>query len=477
MLTTVGHGLLHGAFNRFDDDLSRRLGLKYQTSAANISAGLQGVAFDHYNWNASYTHGETRTRLTTLNNVNAQRLYAAVDAVRDPQTGNIVCRVTVTAPGAYPGCLPLDLFGAHAPSQAALDYVEGSTAWTAHNGLDDFTANITGRLFDGWAGPVKAAAGLEYQSQNLSLTTTAPDSNFNAQYLRVGGANGASMPVGNLKWMKETQSAAQGDGSVYEGDIELNVPLLRGLPGIELLSFDGAYRHTHYSTAGPANTWKLALDWQVIDDVRLRGSFSRDIRAPTLFDLFQGPLTSSSGISDSLTNTSGSVNTTQAGNPGLKPEVAHNATAGFVYSPSWWNDFSLSVDYFHIATDNAIGSLNAAIRVILRLCITSAAQCGRFCNLIARPHCDNDTFTGQFSASSFLWLLVVLSPVLQPSVALNCRRIINRAPVPPRSVPDRCVATGSCSDENQPVRHDQILPGTLIASAAGPRGRPVHHRP
>src|SRR5438874_1862643 len=199
-------------------DLLRRLGLKYQTNAASVSAGLQGSTFGGYRWNASYTHGETRTRLTTLNNVNAQRLYAAVDAVRDPTSGSIVCRVTLTAPGAYPGCVPLNLFGTHAPSEAALRYVEGTTAWTAHNGLDDFAANITGALFEDWAGPVRAAAGLEYQRQSLSLTTTAPDSSFNPQYLRVGGGTGNSYPVSNLKWMKETQSAAQGDGSVYEGD-------------------------------------------------------------------------------------------------------------------------------------------------------------------------------------------------------------------------------------------------------------------
>jgi len=455
-------------FNRFDDDLSRRLGLKYQTSAAVVSAGLQGVAFDHYNWNASFTHGETRTRLTTLNNVNAQRLYAAVDAVRDPQSGSIVCRVTVTAPGAYPGCAPLDLFGAHAPSQAALDYVDGATAWTAHNGLDDFTANITGRLFEGWAGPVKAAAGLEYQQQNLSLTTTAPDSVFNPQYLRVGGATGASLPVGNLKWMKETQSAAQGDGSVYEGDIELNIPLLRGLPGIELLSFDGAYRYTHYSTAGPANTWKIALDWQMIDDIRLRGSYSRDIRAPTLFDLFQGPLTSSAGISDSLTNTSGSVNTTQAGNPNLKPEVAHNATAGFVYSPSWWNDFSLSADYFHIAIDNAIGTVNGGNSVIQNLCLASGGS-SPLCNLIVRPISYNDTSPANFPLQFFA-LKENIAKTYTEGFDLQAHYQSDLARLDPSWNGDLRLGLFWT---HQPVLKTQTLPGTLITNAAGTAQTPV----
>ncbi len=466
MLTTTGTGSF--TFNRFDDDLSRRLGLKYQTGAASVSVGLQGKLFGAYGWNASYTHGETRTRLTTLNNVNAQRLYAAVDAARDPASGNIVCNVSLTAPGAYPGCVPLNLFGAHAPSEAALKYVEGTTAWTAHNGLDDVAANITGILFEGWAGPVKAAAGLEYQRQNLSLTTTAPDSSFNPQYLRVGGPTGTAIPVSNLKWMKETQSAAEGDGSVYEGDVELDIPLLRGLPGVELLSLDGAYRFTHYSTAGSANTWKAALDWQIVDALRLRGSYSRDIRAPTLFDLFQGPLTSSSGIVDFLTNTSGSVNTTQAGNPALKPEVAHNATAGFVYSPAWLPDLSLSVDYFHIAIDNAIGAVNGGNPIVQNLCLASGGT-SPLCALIVRPISYNDTSPANFPLQFIL---------LKENIAKTYTEGYDLQASYQGDLQDIDPAWNGRSHlglfwTHQPSLKTQTLPGTLITNAAGTAQTPT----
>jgi iron complex outermembrane receptor protein len=455
-------------FNRFEDDLSRRLGLKYQTSAGSLSAGLQGMAFGAYSWNASYTHGETRTRLTTINNVNAQRLYAAVDAVRDPASGNAVCRVALTAPGSYPSCVPLNLFGAHAPSDAALSYVEGITAWTAHNALDDFAANITGTLFEGWAGPVKAAAGLEYQLQDLTLTTTAPDSSFDAQFLRVGGPAGTSFPASNLKWLKETQSAAQGDGSVYEGDLELDIPLLRDLPGIELLSVDGAYRYTHYSTAGPANTWKVALDWQVVDALRLRGSYSRDIRAPTLFDLFQGPLTSSSGINDFLTNTSGSVNTTQAGNPALKPEVAHNGTAGFVYSPAWLRDFSLSADYFHIAIDNAIGTVTGNSPITQNLCLASGGT-SPLCDLIVRPISYNGTSPANFPLQ-FFQLKENIAKTYAEGFDLQANYQTDLHELSPSW--NGALHLGLFWT-HQPTLKTQTLPGTLITNAAGTSQTPV----
>ena len=340
------------------------------------------------------------------------------------------------------------------------------TAWTAHNRLDDLTANITGTVLDGWAGPIKAAAGMEYQSQGLSLDTTVPDGSFDPQYLRVGGPAGTIVPVSNLKWMKEFQSAAQGDGSVYEGYLELDIPLVSGLPGIDLLAFNGTYRHTHYSTAGPANTWKAALDWQVSGAVRLRGSYSRDIRAPTLFDLFQGPLTSSSGISDSLTNSSGNVNTTQAGNPDLKPEVAHNGTAGLVYTPS--DDFSLSVDYFHIDIANAIGAVNGGNPIIQNLCLASGGT-SPLCGLIVRPISYNDISPANFPLQFFL-LKENIARTYTEGFDLQAHYQVDLARIDPSW--DGSLQLGLFWT-HQPVLKTQTLPGTLITNAAGTAQTPV----
>ncbi|NWP15634.1 hypothetical protein GZA09_28050, partial [Escherichia coli] len=78
-----------------------------------------------------FEHGRNRTNIRTYNNVALERLYAAADEVRDPSTNQIVCRVTLTNPGLYPGCVPINLFGAGAPSQAAIGYVEGASSYTA----------------------------------------------------------------------------------------------------------------------------------------------------------------------------------------------------------------------------------------------------------------------------------------------------------------------------------------------------------
>src|SRR4029079_16569127 len=158
--------------------------------------------------------------------INTARFYAALDAVKDPSAGKIVCNVTLTAPGAFPGCEPLNLFGQSATivngsnaSQAALDYIGASTYWVAHNGLDDFSANITGTVFDGWAGPAKMALGAEYRLADLRVTTRTPDNSVNPQYLKLAppgtfastaASPNGTFPATNLANFKEVQAGADG---------------------------------------------------------------------------------------------------------------------------------------------------------------------------------------------------------------------------------------------------------------------------
>jgi hypothetical protein len=97
-----------------------------------------------------------------------ERLYAAADAVRDPTSGNIVCRVTLTNPGLYPGCVPINLFGSGAPSQAAINYVEGSASYQTDFTQDVADLSVRARPFSTWAGEVSLATGGQYRRVNLT---------------------------------------------------------------------------------------------------------------------------------------------------------------------------------------------------------------------------------------------------------------------------------------------------------------------
>jgi outer membrane receptor protein involved in Fe transport len=466
---------------RFDNDLQRQLGVRQLTNTDAITFGMSGSTFGDFTWDAHFTHGDNHVTLTTENNVNSQNFYAALDAVKDVN-GNTVCRTSITAPGAYPGCVPINLFGQGNSSQAAQSYVFGNTYWVAANTMDDAAANLTGTLFNGWAGPIKGAVGLEYRSQGLNVTTSTPDSTFNSANLRLApygtynAGNGGtaltnpygSYPSGNLNWFKEVQAPGHGNESISEGDVELDVPLLKDLPFAELVSANGAYRYTQYTTSGSggahsafsANTWKLGLEWSVNDDVRFRMSESRDIRAPTLWDLYQQQGISASGITDPLTKVAGSVNTVVGGNPNLKPEVSYNYTAGVVLTPSWIPNLTASVDYFHIKIGNAIGSVGGLNTTIYQLCQATGAP--QYCGLVVRPGAYNDASPGNFPTQVYnVSQNVALQEVEGFNAELGYSSDLSSWSSMPGTVNLRAFWT------HQDLDRTQSLPGTLISNQAG----------
>jgi outer membrane receptor protein involved in Fe transport len=122
----------------------------------------------------------------------------------------------------------------------------------------------------------------------------------------------------------------------------------------------------------PVWTWKAGLSWEVSDEFKLRGAQSRDIRAPTLYELYQPETVTVAGKSDRLLGLTGHVQPeVTKGNPDLTPEQASTTTFGFVYQPAWLRRFSLSVDAFHIIINNAIVEIDGAHTPPQEQCIAS----------------------------------------------------------------------------------------------------------
>src|SRR3546814_21109021 len=91
-------------------------------------------------------------------------------------------------------------------------------------------------------------------------------------------------------WSSDVCSSDLGEFSgaytVKEGFAEIGVPLASDLPFAYALDFNGAFRITDYSTCGVVHTWKLGGTWEPVRGLRLRTMRTRDIRAPTLGNLF-----------------------------------------------------------------------------------------------------------------------------------------------------------------------------------------------
>jgi len=80
---------------------------------------------------------------------------------------------TLTNPGQFPGCQPINMFGERNQSPNALDYIYQDTNFQVLSKMDDFAASLSGDVLQAWAGPLSAALNFEYRQQSIAQTSTA----------------------------------------------------------------------------------------------------------------------------------------------------------------------------------------------------------------------------------------------------------------------------------------------------------------
>lgn len=355
----------------------------------------------NYDFFASYANVSYRSRF--MGDANTQRLANALNAVEDRRPGSAtfgeaVCAINADADPTNddPGCLPLDYFGSDYASAGATDYVLENKGITGDTALTNVVFSVNGDLGEWgikspWADyGVGVAAGFEYRENTLDYR---PDEVYQV-------AVTPELPI-------------SGDVSVNEVFAEVNVPLVDGLPMVDMLSVEGAYRYSDYSSDFTTDTYKLGINWSPVADLRLRGSYQRAVRAPNVIELFssqqrfeveltqlpngsfdpcsgENPFASleqcartgvTAGQYGSIQdNPAGQFNTLVGGNQELKPETADTYAFGLVYSPESIAGLTVSVDYFDIEVEDLVGSVNP------NLAMSNCLETGDsyFCNLIQR---------------------------------------------------------------------------------------------
>jgi outer membrane receptor protein involved in Fe transport len=240
------------------------------------------------------------------------------------------------------------------------------------------------------------------------------------------------------------------------------------LPLAQSLSASAAGRFTQYSISGSAQTWRLGLEWQPVDDVKIHATRSRDIRAPTLYDLYQGRTATISGYNDYLTNANGQILNVSQGNPNLVPEVARNTTVGIAYTPGWLSKFSVSLDYFHVVINNAISSVSGISNTTEKICIASGGT-SPLCALVVRPYPITNTTLANAPTLNYN---------LKENIALNYAEGIvvgvNYATdLADIASPLDGTLNAHVQWTHQPALKNQSLPGTVITNTAGTALAPV----
>jgi iron complex outermembrane recepter protein len=276
-----------------------------------------------------------------------------------------------TCIGAPRGCVPYNIFSDGGVTQQQLNYLyEPGTAQGAST-LRTLHADITGKLgVYGIKSPLATEGvgvniGFEHRNDHELLQ---PDSAEESGLL--SGFGSAVAPIDNSI-------------SVAEEFVELRAPLVQDEPGAKELLFDTGYRRSDYSTVGVANTYKFEVQYAPIADYRIRASYDRAIRAPSVAEAFTAPIVGittvgadpcappitytllqceRTGVTAAQYNsgsipqgTAAQLSQETSGNPNLKPEQADTYTLGVNFAPSQIPHLTASIDYYHIQIKDEIG--------------------------------------------------------------------------------------------------------------------------
>jgi outer membrane receptor protein involved in Fe transport len=378
--TMVNEGLEQFGFSRMGSsaDVGRSRDI-LQNDTYSFTAGLRAMS-GGWQYSGYYQYGRNDGDTTLRDFVRTDRLSIALDAVRDPATGNIVCRSTLFNPSN--GCVPIDLFGAGRASRQALDYV-----------LDDKLGYVTveqhfaevsadGPVSDGiGAGPVLLALGASFREDRFNQYAVPSDTSIatpaNDPGLGIQGIPAAF--VGSFVHQFSSFPDLHGAYTVKEAFSEARIPLYNDAQNVRHLSMSLAARYADYSGSGGVWAWKTGLEGYATPDLRLRGTVSRDVRAANLSERFDMQNRGFTARDPLFGNTVYSLSATSTGNPAVEPEKADTYTVGAVYQPSAIDGLSMSLDWYSITIHDAIGQLGP--QAIIDSCFAGQAQ---LCALITR---------------------------------------------------------------------------------------------
>lgn len=338
----------------------------YQTTFFDYRVGARGGITDTIDWNIEGSYGESEN-VQTIKNYTLQSRFRQASLADN----------TTTCQNNTNGCVPVNLFGPEGsitPEMA--DYLSENSSTTNRTSLAQVRAIISGDLgfaSPGAVQPIGFAIGGEhrkYRAQQASdLLAKTPG--------ELGGAGGAAPDI-------------DGQYAVYEAYAELVAPLIEDKPFFENLTLEAGVRYSDYSIRGAGGydtwTWKAGGSWTPVNGFKLRGNYSRAVRAPNIGELFTplsvgltnlgidpcagaAPTTNANlaavclaqgapvGTLGSITNpTAAQANITVGGSLALQPEKANTWTIGAVLQPSFLPRFSMSIDYYNIKINNVIGA-------------------------------------------------------------------------------------------------------------------------
>jgi len=305
------------------------------------------------------------------------------------------CAGTVTAIRGVP-CIDINytdpriLAGNFTPEERA--FLFGRTNGNTLYKQDTAEASFGGDIVQLPAGALKFALGAQWRRDSIrDVPGEAVDPNYT-----------------NNLWQSTSSGITAGHENTKEAFGEIEVPLLRNVPGAQNLTINGAARVTSVEAVRSDGvteknngnwTYKVAGNWSPVNWLRLRATYGTSFRSPALFEEFLADESgfvgqgidpcirwgtsdnaeirtncAADGVPANYTGAGSSAISFSGGGIGhLKPETSKALTMSAIFTPDTWlwngGQFSFAVDYININVKGQITQLGPTN--ILLGCYTS----------------------------------------------------------------------------------------------------------
>lgn len=346
----------------------------YNNEVLQYTVGARGPLFgDTWKWEAYASQGKTEITETQTGNINTQRV---LDLVAMDDSGASVCSGGLNFFGRNP-------ISAECASEITVPPTVLSTEFEQRI-VQGF---VTGEIGQVPAGPVSLVAGIEGRWFDYDFDP--------------GNSSG---PVSGLN----AQNPAKGNNNFKDLFLEGLIPLLSDAPAAKSLELSLGYRYSESkfedeianleSDSQSSNAYKAELSWVPVDNLRVRTSYQRAVRAPNFDELFDGGGSApqyfdpcsvgtakrtgadaaamralcvatgvNPGVVDGYVQTPGNqISITTGGNIDLEPETADTITIGLVFTSPWEGALAGlqgSLDYYNIDISDPIIDPSANIYV------------------------------------------------------------------------------------------------------------------
>jgi iron complex outermembrane receptor protein len=330
-----------------------------QATAYRISGGLSGTGWRGIHWDTNLTYMKTEVAVNT-NDLLVDRIQLALNGYGSLQTDPGSCTLAErqnpanagnTAVGCYFFNPMSSAIATSATNGQANPFYRGNANAAVINNpqmlewlYGNYTNSATAEIFTAegvlsgetsiqlGGGPIQWAAGAQYR---YNRDTNTYGDFFNNQINPCVDSIDDKTPVcgapaGPLIFF----------GSGANSDFNQNVRSLFGelrVPLLENLEATAAVRYEKFSNGLDTTNPKLAVKWQVIDWLALRGTVGTTFRAPSAAQI-------NPGCAVGVANLGGQYRAVQTcGNPNLKPETADSYSVGFIFQKG---GFNATVDYY-----------------------------------------------------------------------------------------------------------------------------------